>query len=62
MLTIVSYGTGKCAWCCQTGEEGVQAKFQDGLAGFFCRKHLWEAIKARGQTGEEKREGADSKK
>lgn len=51
MLTIISYSEGKCVWCCQTGE-GVQAKFQDGLSGFFCKKDLWAAIKARGEGKE----------
>ena len=50
MLTITNYGEGKCCWCCQT-MEGVQTKFADGLSGFLCKKHLWEAIKAR-QTKE----------
>lgn len=46
MLTILSYGEGKCVWCCHTAE-GVQAKFQDGLSGFLCRKDFWAAVKAR---------------
>lgn len=46
MLTISMYGEGKCCWCCQQ-TEGVQAAFKDGLNGFLCRKHLWEAIKSR---------------
>jgi len=51
MVTISTFGEGKCVWCCTHGE-GAQAKFQDGLSGFFCRKHLWEAIKARGESKE----------
>ena len=53
MVTITSYTEGKCVWCCQTGE-GVQAAFKDGLNGFLCRKHLWEALKARSQPTETK--------
>ena len=49
LVTIASCGDGKCVWCQTTGE-GVQATFKDGLAGFFCRKHLWEALKARADT------------
>lgn len=52
MLTIVSCGEGKCVWCMTVGE-GVQAQFKDGLSGFFCRKHLWEALKARSGAKEE---------
>jgi hypothetical protein len=48
MLTIISFGDGKCVWCCQT-TEGVQAKFQDGLSGFLCRKDFWAAVKARSE-------------
>ena len=48
MLTISKFGEGKCGWCMSHGE-GVQAKFQDGLAGFFCKRHFWEALKARGE-------------
>jgi hypothetical protein len=52
MLTVTSYGEGKCCWCCQT-TEGVQAKFADGLSGFLCRKDFWAAIKARQPKEEE---------
>ena len=48
MLTIKSYGEGTCVWCLTKGE-GVQAAFEDGLTGFLCRKHLWEALKARSE-------------
>jgi len=48
MLTIQSYGVGKCVWCCQT-KEGVHATFKDGLTGFFCKKDVWAAIEARAE-------------
>ena len=48
MLTITSYGEGKCVWCLAHGE-GVQAVFKDGLTGFLCRKHFWEAMKSRSE-------------
>ena len=48
MLTISKYGEGKCVWCLAHGE-GVQAVFQDGLTGFLCRKHFWEALKSRSE-------------
>ena len=54
MLTITNYGEGQCAWCLARGE-GVHAVFKDGLSGFLCRKHLWEALKARSSQTEERR-------
>ena len=48
MLTITKYGEGQCVWCRIQGE-GVVANFNDGLTGFLCRKHLWEALKARSE-------------
>lgn len=53
MLTISGYGEGKCVWCCLQGE-GVQARFADGLTGFFCKKHMWDALKARSESGDKK--------
>ena len=53
MLTITSYGEGQCIWCRAHGE-GVQANFKDGLTGFLCRKHFWEALKVRSNTIETK--------
>ncbi len=55
MLTITSYGEGKCVWCLAHGE-GVQAVFKDGLNGFLCRKHLWEAMKSRSNETETTKE------
>ena len=51
MLTITNYGEGKCTWCLAHGE-GVQTTFKDGLTGFLCRKHFWEALKARSEQTE----------
>ncbi len=53
MLTITSYGEGKCVWCLAHGE-GVQAVFKDGLTGFLCRKHFWEAMKSRSEQFDSK--------
>jgi hypothetical protein len=46
MVTIKRYGEDTCAWCMERGE-GVQAEFQDGLKGFFCKRDFWSAVKAR---------------
>ena len=51
MVTIQSAGEGTCAWCRQASE-GLQAKFQDGLQGFFCWKDFRAAVKARSETKE----------
>jgi hypothetical protein len=38
--------TGKCSLCQE--EEAVQVAFADGsLNGSLCKKHLWEAMRAR---------------
>lgn len=46
MVTISEVRTDQCDWCCKT-DEGVRAKFKEGLSGFFCRKCFWQAAKAR---------------
>ena len=55
MLTINGYGEGTCVWCLTKGE-GVEADFKDGLTGFLCRKHLWEAMKSRSNQTETTKE------
>lgn len=52
MLTITSIEKGKCAFC-QEDTEVVHAEFKDGLKGKFCRRHVWEALKARGMNGKQ---------
>lgn len=49
MLTIQTYGTGKCVWC-RKNAEGVQAEFRDGFKGFLCRKDFWRALKVRAEA------------
>ena len=51
MVTITLLNEGKCIWCCQQAE-GVQAKFQDGLSGFLCKKHFWQALQVRAVSAE----------
>jgi hypothetical protein len=48
MVTITKVDTGKCIWCLENAE-GVQAQFKDGLSGFFCKKHFWQAMQVRGE-------------
>lgn len=46
MVTITAFGEAKCVWCLErTG--GVHTQFQDGLTGFLCRKHFWQALQMR---------------
>ena len=54
MVAISSAGTGKCVWCCKADEEGVQARFTDGLQGHFCWKDFRAAVKARTEVKEVK--------
>ena len=58
LVTISSATTGTCIWCCKRDEDGVVAKFKDGLQGHFCWKDFRAAVKAR-SNGEEG-EGAPS--
>ena len=49
LVTIARSGEGKCVWC-RSDAEGVQAAFNDGLQGFFCKKDFWQALKARAES------------
>ncbi|HZZ28995.1 MAG TPA: hypothetical protein VFE46_13420 [Pirellulales bacterium] len=51
MLTITGITQGKCTWCLEQTEV-VTAQFRDGLTGNFCKKHLWQAIKVRSESGQ----------
>lgn len=46
MLTISDCKRGKCIWCLHDTEV-VLAKFEDGLHGLLCKKHVWQALKVR---------------
>lgn len=64
MLTITECRRGKCIWCLHETEV-VQAKFEDGLNGLLCKKHLWQALKVRcdarpNPVTEEPRRGKES--
>lgn len=59
MLTIINYGTGHCMWCL-VETEGVQAEFRDGLKGFLCRKHFWQALKIRSELSADQKGDATS--
>ena len=52
LATIEKCETGTCVWCKARGE-GVQAKFEFGLQGFFCKKDFWTALKVRFEAKEE---------
>lgn len=47
LVTIHNLTSGTCAWCCQKCDDAVEAAFKDGLKGTFCKKHFWDATKAR---------------
>lgn len=46
MVTITAFGEGKCVWCLER-TDGVHTQFKDGLTGFLCRKHFWQALHMR---------------
>lgn len=46
MVTIEKCSEGRCMFCFQD-REGVQAAFADGLRGFLCQKHFWQAVRVR---------------
>lgn len=47
LVTIESCTGGVCIWCRQHTDEAVDVAFHDGLKGPLCKKHFWEALKAR---------------
>ena len=49
MVTIERVGTDTCLWCLEE-TEGVEAQFDDGLSGFLCKKHFWQALQVRSQA------------
>ena len=51
MVTIIRYEAATCIWCLEAAE-GVQAEFKDGLKGFLCRRHFWQALKVRSEAKE----------
>ncbi len=54
LVTINNLSSGVCIWCCQKSDDAVEAEFRDGLKGFLCRKHFWDALKARAENPTEK--------
>ena len=53
LVTINNLTTGTCIWCCQKSDDAVDASFRDGLKGTLCRKHFWDALKARAEQPSE---------
>ena len=49
IATIESDKGGTCAWCRVETDDGADAKFTDGLSGYFCWKHFKEAVQKRQQ-------------
>lgn len=59
LVTINNLTPGTCIWCCLKTDDAVDAPFRDGLKGSLCRKHFWDALKARvDQPSEEPRPAA----
>lgn len=57
MVTIDKCGQGRCMFCFED-REGVQAAFPDGLKGFLCQKHFWQALRVRMQDSATKPDAA----
>lgn len=55
LVTINNLVSGACVWCCQKTDDSVEASFKDGLKGTFCRKHFWDAVKARADQAQPSR-------
>lgn len=49
LVTINSVGNAICIWCCQRTDDSVEATFKDGFKGTLCKKHFWDALKARSE-------------
>lgn len=47
LVSINALASGTCVWCCQPTDEAVEVAFHDGLKGCLCKRHFWEALKAR---------------
>ena len=62
LATINVMTAAPCALCCQKTDDAVEAVFKDGFRGTFCRRHFWDARKARSdqqvQPPSERREAA----
>ena len=58
LLSIHGTGRGTCVWCLREDAEGVDARFRDGLAGFFCWTDLRRALRVRGDRQRERFEQA----
>ena len=62
LVTINSLTSGTCIWCCQKTDDAVDATFKDGLKGTLCRKHFWEAMKARSEKKDDRHTSASPEK
>lgn len=49
LVAIHQLRSGVCIWCCQKSEDAVEVEFRDGLKGWLCRKHFWDALKSRAE-------------
>ena len=50
LVTIDKHSAGTCVWCRKRTDDGVEAKFQDGLSGFLCWTDFKKAVKARSEV------------
>lgn len=49
LVTIHSVTAAPCVLCCQKTDDAVEAAFKDGFRGTLCKRHFWDALKARAE-------------
>jgi hypothetical protein len=62
IATIDDPKGGTCIWCRVTTDDGVEAKFTDGLAGYLCWKHFKEAVQKRQTPRDQRPDGRPTTK
>lgn len=60
IVSIQQFTNGTCVWCCSKNVEVVHVQFKDGLAGFFCKRDFWAALKARAEMKNAKQQSPTS--
>ena len=49
IVTINAVTAAPCVLCCQKTDDAVDAAFKDGFRGTLCKRHFWDALKARAE-------------
>ena len=62
IATVDECKGGTCVWCRVETDDGVDAKFSDGLSGYLCWKHFKEAVQKRQQSRPANSDGRSTSK